>query len=137
MTTTEWTDHRVETMVGNLLRVGVILSALIILAGGVVFLAHPNNLRRSELDTEREISRLVSLGLDGIEARYNRHTPEETQRYLDLAKRAGILTSGGSDFHGPTVKKDVLLGQVEGDKPAPYELLEAMRALKSRRNYTS
>jgi uncharacterized membrane protein len=38
MTTTEWTDRRVETIVGNLLRIGVVLSALVILAGGVVFL---------------------------------------------------------------------------------------------------
>ncbi|HEV2730430.1 MAG TPA: DUF1634 domain-containing protein [Terriglobales bacterium] len=38
MATTEWTDRRVETIVGNLLRVGVMLSAVTILAGGVVFL---------------------------------------------------------------------------------------------------
>jgi uncharacterized membrane protein len=38
MATTEWTDRRVETIVGNLLRIGVTLSALIILAGGMVFL---------------------------------------------------------------------------------------------------
>ena len=35
----EWTDRRVETMVGNLLRAGVILSALVIMAGGAVYLA--------------------------------------------------------------------------------------------------
>jgi uncharacterized membrane protein len=38
MATREWTDRRVETIVGNLLRAGVSLSALIILAGGVLFL---------------------------------------------------------------------------------------------------
>jgi len=38
MTTTKWTDRRVETIVGNLLRIGVLLSAAIILAGGLVFL---------------------------------------------------------------------------------------------------
>ena len=38
MATTEWTDRRVETIVGNLLRIGVTLSALIILAGGMIFL---------------------------------------------------------------------------------------------------
>ena len=38
MTRTEWTDRRVENIVGTLLRTGVILSAVIVLAGGVVFL---------------------------------------------------------------------------------------------------
>jgi len=38
MTTTQWTDRRVETIVGNLLRTGVLLSAAIILAGGLIFL---------------------------------------------------------------------------------------------------
>jgi len=38
MTRTEWTDRRVETIVGNLLRAGVILSALVVLSGGIVFL---------------------------------------------------------------------------------------------------
>lgn len=38
MTRREWTDRRVETIVGNLLRVGVIISAIIVLAGGIVFL---------------------------------------------------------------------------------------------------
>jgi len=38
MTRAEWTDRRVEIIVGNLLRAGVILSALVVLAGGIVFL---------------------------------------------------------------------------------------------------
>ena len=38
MTRAEWTDRRVETIVGNLLRAGVILSALVVLSGGIVFL---------------------------------------------------------------------------------------------------
>ena len=38
MTRSEWTDRRVETIVGNLLRAGVVLSGLVILAGGAVFL---------------------------------------------------------------------------------------------------
>ena len=38
MTKSGWTDRRVETIVGDLLRVGVVVSAVIILAGGLVFL---------------------------------------------------------------------------------------------------
>jgi uncharacterized membrane protein len=38
MASTEWTDRRVETIVGSLLQIGVILSAMVILTGGVIFL---------------------------------------------------------------------------------------------------
>jgi uncharacterized membrane protein len=37
MTKGEWTDRRVETMVGQLLRVGVIASASMVLLGGMAF----------------------------------------------------------------------------------------------------
>ena len=36
---TFWTDQRVEIIVGNLLRAGVLLAAAVVCAGGVVFLA--------------------------------------------------------------------------------------------------
>lgn len=39
MTRSEWTDRRVESIVGNLLRAGVILAGSVVLAGGLIFLA--------------------------------------------------------------------------------------------------
>jgi uncharacterized membrane protein len=36
----QWTDKRVESIVGNLLRVGVLLSAAVVLAGGILYLIH-------------------------------------------------------------------------------------------------
>jgi uncharacterized membrane protein len=36
---TRWTDQRVEDIIGNLLRAGVILSALVVFAGAIVYLA--------------------------------------------------------------------------------------------------
>jgi len=38
MARSEWTDRRVETIVGHLLRAGVTVAALVMLAGGVIFL---------------------------------------------------------------------------------------------------
>ena len=38
MTHREWTDRRVELIVGNLLRAGVILSAVVVMLGGAIFL---------------------------------------------------------------------------------------------------
>ncbi|MBZ5521053.1 MAG: DUF1634 domain-containing protein [Acidobacteriia bacterium] len=34
-----WTDHRLELMIGNLLRAGVFLAAAVVLLGGVLYLA--------------------------------------------------------------------------------------------------
>jgi uncharacterized membrane protein len=34
-----WTDQRVEVIIGGLLRAGVVLAAVVVLAGGVVYLA--------------------------------------------------------------------------------------------------
>lgn len=35
-----WTDEQVEQILGNLLRAGVLLSALVVLVGGIIFLHH-------------------------------------------------------------------------------------------------
>ncbi len=103
--------------------------ALIHQAGGVAILAHPNNLKRdSDALTEAYIVGMKEWGLDGIEARYNLHTSEDNARYLALAARHDLLTSGGSDFHGLSVKPKVFLGEVEGRIAAPYGLLASLRA---------
>jgi len=35
-----WTDERIELIVGNLLRAGVILAAAVVLGGGILYLIH-------------------------------------------------------------------------------------------------
>ncbi|PYX94073.1 MAG: DUF1634 domain-containing protein [Acidobacteria bacterium] len=37
-TTTSWTDEKTEYIIGNLLRAGVTLSAIVVLAGGILYL---------------------------------------------------------------------------------------------------
>ena len=39
----EWTDRRVEYVIGNLLRAGVLLSALIVLSGAAIYLTRHRN----------------------------------------------------------------------------------------------
>lgn len=41
----KWTDHQIETLVGLMLRVGVILAAAVVLTGGVVYLVHTHGPR--------------------------------------------------------------------------------------------
>ena len=69
-------------------------------AGGLVFLAHPlagiNTLER----LEGVLDWLQVEGLDGLEA-FHKQYPEEIQTaLLRLAEGRGLLTMGGSDFHG-------------------------------------
>lgn len=107
--------------------------ALIHRAGGIASLAHPNNLKMPPDETESYVRGLQRIGLDALEARYNLHTAEDTARYLALANRLGLATTGGSDFHGLSVKPTVRLGHVEGDQPAPAALLPDLRALQAAR----
>ena len=76
-----WSDERVEQVVGNLLRFGVLLAALVILAGGIrylledgdkpadhrVFQEEPLNLRSPVLITEDALAgdsrALIQLGM--------------------------------------------------------------------------
>ena len=52
------------------------------------------------------------LGIDGIEAHYSKHTKEDEQQYLELAKKYKLLVTGGSDLHRyPEKEEDVDLGQ--------------------------
>ena len=68
---------------------------LIVLAGGIPVLAHPGSLRRDEL-----IPSMVKAGLQGIEAIHPMHSSETVSHYQRLAKKYGIIFTGGSDYHG-------------------------------------
>jgi uncharacterized membrane protein len=43
-TASRWTDRRLEHVIGNLLRAGVFLAALVVLAGGIIYLIHQGRL---------------------------------------------------------------------------------------------
>lgn len=102
--------------------------ALIHAAGGVAVMAHPGLVPLDESALADRVARLAEDdGLDGIEALYSQHSPADTDRFLALAARLGLLTTGGSDFHG-IAKPHVPLGVVSGGRPAPPALLDALRA---------
>ncbi|GIV96488.1 MAG: phosphotransferase [Herpetosiphonaceae bacterium] len=72
-------------------------------AGGLAVLAHPGRSKSIYAipATEEDIAALVAVGLDGLEALYTTHTPEQRAFYRQLAERYGLLISAGSDSHGP------------------------------------
>lgn len=65
-------------------------------AGGIAVWAHP------PLDLVNELApELVSAGLRGLEIYRPYFREEKTRRLAEMARSAGLVVSGGSDWHGP------------------------------------
>jgi PAS domain S-box-containing protein len=73
-------------------------------AGGLVFLAHPLAAMAGPDELERCLDELQGLGLDGIEAHYKPYDSATRLHLEEVARRRGLLASGGSDYHGPGVE---------------------------------
>lgn len=83
---------------------------LITKSGGIPILAHPKTLELSEKELLILLKEMISYGLKGIEVYHSSHSQEEMSYYLEIANKYDLLISGGSDFHGKTVKPDIELG---------------------------
>lgn len=66
-------------------------------AGGVAVLAHPGIYPNAEATIEEAISG----GVDGVECVHPDHDDRREAKFTERARRAGLLISGGADFHGP------------------------------------
>lgn len=69
--------------------------ALVHQAGGLAVWAHPG-----DSATLTRILRLADMGLDSVEVLHPSHPPSLAQRLFDNTVKAGLLPSGGSDWHG-------------------------------------
>jgi predicted metal-dependent phosphoesterase TrpH len=64
-------------------------------SGALAIWAHPGpDGRRARIEP------LVAMGLDGIEVRHPGHDAEDVRRLAALADFFGLVSSGGSDWHG-------------------------------------
>jgi len=86
-------------------------------AGGISVIAHPHNLARQEI-----IHEFIDYGLKGIEVYYSNYTNSQIKGYISLAKKYGLLITGGSDSHGDA-KENTAIGKVR----IPYELVEELK----------
>jgi predicted metal-dependent phosphoesterase TrpH len=93
---------------------------LIHLVRGVAVFAHPGTSR-----SQHAIYDFVEMGLDGIEAYHSQHDRNMTTHYINLAKKLGLIYTGGSDCHGRR-KGKVLIGTVK----VPYRCLEMLKRVK-------
>ncbi len=76
-------------------------------AGGICSLAHPGRITLEKDGQVALIRRLLSHGLDGIEAVYSEHTDIETAYYKEIAQKFNLLITGGSDTHYPDGKRKI------------------------------
>ncbi|MBI5595057.1 MAG: PHP domain-containing protein [Elusimicrobia bacterium] len=74
-------------------------------AGGWASLAHPGTVKK-----DFDLAPWVEQGLEGIEAFYLAHTRPQMARFCESAKRYGLVTTGGSDYHGPGTGREDLGG---------------------------
>jgi 3',5'-nucleoside bisphosphate phosphatase len=74
-------------------------------SGAVCLIAHPG---RGEGYVRYDVALLDQLRqdvpIDGFEVYYPAHTPEQIAMYLEYAQKYHLLTSSGSDSHGPDNK---------------------------------
>ena len=77
-------------------------------AGGIPVFAHPIDVEISD-----ELAKdLTSYGLRGIEAYHRKHSPAMIEHYSSLAEKYGLIITGGSDFHAPSVNHgSILMGK--------------------------
>jgi predicted metal-dependent phosphoesterase TrpH len=89
--------------------------------GALPVLAHPS-------DTGDEIIlRLIEAGLPGLEVFSSYHNEQEEDHFLALAEANNMIVTAGSDFHGSTVKPDVILGGIRGNSDDLLERLKRAR----------
>jgi hypothetical protein len=100
---------------------------LIRAAGGLPVIAHPFTWMADDAALEPALAELTKQGLGGLEAYYPEHTSERTIGYLRLARKLGLVVTGGTDYHG-SAKPNVALGRANGSFAVPDDLLTPLLA---------
>lgn len=91
---------------------------LIVEVGGIAVFAHPAISNCDEI-----IPDLMAAGMRGIEVLYTGYGPELVEHYKNLARKYGLLLTGGSDFHGLDSGREVKLG----DLAVPDEWVDKLK----------
>ncbi|MBN2531014.1 MAG: PHP domain-containing protein [Deltaproteobacteria bacterium] len=97
-------------------------------AGGVPILAHPHQTGLAEDALLKLVGQMKEQGLLGIEVFCSGYTSSMSAQYTRVARRHGLVRSGGSDFHG-AAKPNIRLGRGIGNLYVRDDLLEPILAL--------
>ena len=97
----------------------------VLAAGGVPVFAHPRATSRGRIVPDRLIVELAAVGLFGLEADHEDHSPRQRAHVRALAEDLGLVVTGSSDFHG--THKTVRLGAFT-TAPDAYEKIVSAAA---------
>jgi len=100
-------------------------------ANGISVLAHPITLGvNGYKELENLVSDLIKYGLKGIEVYYPEHSTSDIARYKEIAKRLGLVETGGTDYHG-IEKNGLEIGFGRGDMRLPYSIVENLKKIRN------
>ncbi len=110
----------------------------ILASGGIPVWAHPlGGEGEKEISPEqfsKMLDELTGYGLMGLECWYSKYPPELCERLAGIAKKRGLLISGGSDYHG--TNKAIPLGVLNARGcEVCLEQITIWSALAERRDY--
>lgn len=89
-------------------------------AGGLAIWAHPFWDVSQNAVVLTNIDRYRAWGLDGVECFYPTYSAEQTRLLAGRCQELGLLSTGSSDYHGPTHKifSSFLVHELHGEEPA-------------------
>jgi hypothetical protein len=89
-------------------------------AGGISVIAHPISLEIHDPEEMKIfIKDCAEKGVSGIEAYAAMHSVTDAALFQAMADSLGLITTGGSDYHGD---KDESIGYYQPDHPVPIEV---------------
>ena len=94
-------------------------------AGGVPVVAHPGRFAGGGFRWDEAMADLQRLGMEGLEGYYGEYRAAEQKYFVALARRLGMVVTGGSDYHG-THKPGLRLGRGRGGLQVPDDLLDRL-----------
>ncbi len=98
---------------------------MVLKANGLPVMGHPLTIS----NPETMVIELKAAGLVGIEAYYSGYTDDEIGKLVSLADKYGLITTGGSDYHGLDTSAETVIGNVD----VPVESVERLIALAEQR----
>jgi len=99
-------------------------------AGGCTVLAHPPFIGVDDETLVKLLRQFIALGLDGLEAYNSGAGNDDIDRHITLARRMGLIVTGGSDFH-QHLQGGIIMGAGYGNLKIPYRCVEEIRATVS------
>jgi 3',5'-nucleoside bisphosphate phosphatase len=96
-------------------------------SGALTSIAHPMTLGLEPAELGRLLENFSRSGVDAMECYYSSYDVDLQKELVAMARRHGLVPTGGSDFHG-TFKPGLYVGTGRGDLCVPDEVLDELRS---------